>query len=655
MRFFRRFIVAAGLGLVILLGSGVLWSPTVAQAHAGYERSTPASNARLPAGKPPVLVQVWFTEPLEPRFSELSVFDKNGVRVDLGNSQVSPGDQKSMFIGLKPALPDGPYTVVFKNASTEDGHTLKGSFAFVVGSGALPTARTNSPLDLVEQNGASGSNDNFIIWTISLRWLNYLSGTALVGALIFGFLGWRRAVGRARASKRMGPELPAAAWKGLSRVQTLVWASLAGLILGWVGWFVYQAGAFSSQNPAQLLGLGVTGSGRGSQALADFLFGSRYGGIWLARLILLILATITWWFTVKMGLVRKASSPDGDFFSFTSKALNEDEEEFDGLGLKPGLVLWWVTAALGGAVLLTTSLNSHAAGIEKLAWLAIGSDWLHLLSVGVWIGGLGAMALALAGSLPVLRPGSGDRTRLLSALIPVFTQLALTSVLVLVLTGVLQSVLQLTDLKELFTTTYGLTLLAKIVLLLPLLLLGAFNLLVVTPRMRSFARSKAAGPREGPGSIAAGSLGLKFRRSVLAEIVLGFVIILAAALLTSQAPPKNLAATTSVLYFQFKQNDLKVALAIAPGIIGDNTFEARLTDSRTGQVVSDAGLVNLRTSMVGMEMGEVQLELKPRGANNGRYLGQGPILSMAGTWHGTLLVQRNGQEDVQMPVSFQVK
>jgi hypothetical protein len=59
--------------------------------------------------------------------------------------------------------------------------------------------------------------------------------------------------------------------------------------------------------------------------------------------------------------------------------------------------------------------------------------------------------------------------------------------------------------------------------------------------------------------------------------------------------------------------------------------------------------------MIGMDMGEAQLELKATGTNNGRYLAQGPIFSMAGTWNATLLVQRNGQEDVNMAVTIQVR
>ncbi|MBN9392316.1 MAG: CopD family protein [Chloroflexi bacterium] len=645
LKIFRQFILATCLGLVLLgLGlAGVIQAPPTAQAHAGYERSIPASNARLPAGKPPVLVQVWFTEPLEVKFSKLTVFDKDGARVDLGNSQVSQSEPKSMFVGLKSDLPDGFYTVVFENASTEDGHTIKGSLAFVVGTGALPATQSTSPLDLAEQN-VSTENRNSNFWTISLRLLNYLAGTAFVGALGFVLLVWPKAVIRAKASKRMGPELTAASQRGVEKVQPLAWLSLAGLFIGWFGWFIYQAGAFSNQNPGQLLGFGVTSGGSGPQALTDFLFGSRYGSIWLARLVLLALAAGAWWLAVR---VRKNARPAGE----------ETEEEANTRGaLAFGRIpLWWVAAGFGAAVLLTTSLNSHAAGVEKITVLAVGSDWLHLLSVAVWVGGLAGMALALAGALPALRPGTGDRTRLLSALLPAFSQLAIRSVVVLLLTGVFQSVLQLTSVNELFTSVYGLSLLAKVILLVPLLLLGAYNLLVTTPRLRGFARSKAAGPKEGPGSIAAGALGLTFRKSILAEIILGLVILVAAAVLTSQSPPKNVAATSSVQLFKFEQNGLMIDLAISPGLLGDNTFETRLTDTRSGQPVSDAALVNLRTSMVGMDMGDVQLELKATGANNGRYLAQGPILSMAGVWHATLLVQRNGREDVNMPVTIQVK
>jgi len=130
--------------------------------------------------------------------------------------------------------------------------------------------------------------------------------------------------------------------------------------------------------------------------------------------------------------------------------------------------------------------------------------------------------------------------------------------------------------------------------------------------------------------------------------------LLAASFLTSNAPPKGLGSS-NVLYFQTVQGGLKIDLAIAPGTIGENTFEVRLTDATTNQPVPDAALVDFRVEMQEMDMGITNLELKPLNGLPGRYLGEGPTLSMVGTWHADLLIQRNGKDDITYPVTLSVK
>jgi copper transport protein len=664
-----------GLATMLALAAGLLsaffYAP-VASAHAGYDHSNPPSNGKLPGGQMPKQVQVWFAEAIEPRFSELGVVDKNGAAVDAGDSHVPSNDPKSLVVSLKPGLPDGPYTVIYKNTSAEDGHALTGSFVFVVGAGDLPVGTGTSPLDLAERSGsAADSNANPL--SIGLRWLNYLGGAALFGALLYALLVWRSAVHRAKATGKMGPQLETAYGLGLNRIRRVVWLGFGGLLLGWLGWFLYQATTFSSQNIGQIFGIGVATDGSGARALGDFLFGSRYGQIWLARLGLLVLALLIWLLatgnrsisqtdpgTLKIPGAKRlrqnllpAEETNSGFQKTSESTLSDTTRNLPVMLFENRQGWWWAVALLGAALLLTSSLNSHAAGVQDWAWFAIGADWLHLLSTATWVGGLFAMVWGLAVAIPALLPGSGDRTRLLAALIPAFSQLAIISVATLLVTGTIGAALELSDVAEFISSPYGLSLGVKILLLVPLLLLAAYNLLVVSPRMRAFARSKKAGPKEGAGSVAAGALGLSFRRAILAETGLIVLVLLAAAFMTSYSPPKNTAASSRVFYYQTEQENVKIDLAISPAIVGDNTFEVRLVDKTSGQPISDAVLVDLQLNHLDMQMGQPQLELKSTG--QGRYLGQGPLLSMAGNWQANLLVQRTGQDDLKIPVKFQVK
>jgi copper transport protein len=120
-------IVACVLSGGVLLGGA-------ADAHANYVRSNPASDARLV--KPPTDVRIEFSEPPDPKGSDIQVLDTNGKRHD--KRDVGPsGDPNGLRVSLEPIV-DGGYTVAWTTTSAVDGHTTKGSFAFVVGNGPLP-------------------------------------------------------------------------------------------------------------------------------------------------------------------------------------------------------------------------------------------------------------------------------------------------------------------------------------------------------------------------------------------------------------------------------------------------------------------------------------------------------------------------------------
>jgi copper transport protein len=117
-----------------VLGGSVLVSG-VAEGHANYVRSNPASDARLV--KPPTEVRIEFSEPPDPKGSDIQVLDTSGKRHDKGDVGPS-GDPNGLRVSLEP-IAEGGYTVAWTTTSAVDGHTTKGSFAFAIGNGPLPT------------------------------------------------------------------------------------------------------------------------------------------------------------------------------------------------------------------------------------------------------------------------------------------------------------------------------------------------------------------------------------------------------------------------------------------------------------------------------------------------------------------------------------
>src|SRR5438094_851413 len=137
----RRWALIAVLLLTVAIFSRAL----PALAHAQLVRSDPPENASLPVS--PKQVQAWFSEEVEPAFSELTVLDKGGARKDNHDSAAVPNDHKSMTVSV-PDLSQGTYTVVWKTLSAVDGHAVKGAFYFAIGEAvAAPPLSTQPPLE----------------------------------------------------------------------------------------------------------------------------------------------------------------------------------------------------------------------------------------------------------------------------------------------------------------------------------------------------------------------------------------------------------------------------------------------------------------------------------------------------------------------------
>ncbi len=103
-------------------------SVSPASAHARLERAVPAAGSAV-RESPPQL-KLWFTERLEPAFSKVQVFDRNGKQVDKGDPEVDRADAKLLRVSL-PTLAPGTYRVKWRVLSV-DTHVSKGDFTFNV-------------------------------------------------------------------------------------------------------------------------------------------------------------------------------------------------------------------------------------------------------------------------------------------------------------------------------------------------------------------------------------------------------------------------------------------------------------------------------------------------------------------------------------------
>jgi putative copper resistance protein D len=176
----------------------------------------------------------------------------------------------------------------------------------------------------------------------------------------------------------------------------------------------------------------------------------------------------------------------------------------------------WFLSALVLIVLGASVMTDHAASrIDGRVPLIILTA-LHELATGFWIGGLPFLLLGL-----YVQKDKAVQWYLTQR----FSRLALISVIVLVVSGVFLSLSYVGSWHALIGTSYGLMLLAKVVMLGVMLALGGINFLM----LRKYSPGETI-PR--------------LRRLVEAEIGIGFTIVLTAASLTAQPPAVDLPNDT---------------------------------------------------------------------------------------------------------------
>jgi copper transport protein len=501
--------LATLLALAGLLTSAAWFSVPVVLAHANLVRSEPAANSVL--DQPPERVVIWFTEPIEAQFSEIQVLNSQGERVDKGGSTVDNNNPQVISVTLPP-LPNGTYTVAWRNLSRVDGHSVRGSFVFSVGE---PISAAPSSVEAVEEPLLQSPLEPVF------RWLVLLSALTIVGGLGLELVVTRPALMRrdSNQSLRILEE------RLSSRNLRLLWIALGVLLLASLGQLIIQASIVHRIPLHQTLG----------GPLVSILTDTQWGSLWLWRVGLLLPLAI---------LVPLRE----EYYRASTKRVSRLTARVLALGI-------------GAAILLTLSLSSHNAAVAEVRTAAIFSDFVHLLAAGFWIGGLFHLVLGVPLILQTL--SQSQRRAVLSALLPRFSVVAILSVGTLVITGLYSGWVQVT-IVEAVATPYGLTLLVKLGLVGLLVFLGGLNLLWVRPRLSREERASHWLWR------------LLVGEAVLAALVLLSVGMLGSLEPARQVASRLGIGQENRLTFQDRVEGTDITLKVAPGQVGPNQFMVSL-------------------------------------------------------------------------------
>lgn len=536
-------LLASLLAAVALLG----FAAVPASAHAEVLATTPASGTSL--DQAPTTVSVRFSEPVQVATDSIRVLAADGTRVDRGDAAAKSDDSNTVAATVRTGLAQGSYTVAWRVTSA-DSHPIHGAFAFAVGEAQAAAA----PLADADR-GADAVVASLVHIT---RGIGYLGLALLVGAAGLGLLldgaADRSTLGKqARAggltltlSAAVGllAQGPYAAGTGLGSLfdpallhntlsgrtgvaealRVVLAAALTLTISGRSP--VKQATATASDEPT-VEQLAVATSDRSTTSTTKQLSLAASGGSPAKRL------TMTDGAPTDGAPTDRAPAEVGPTYGATeqpSASLLSGDGRPGGPWTRPVSYAPFVPLVLLAA---TFSATGHAAA-GKHAPAAFTADLLHLMAMGLWLGGLVGLA-ALCTSRAVSGPVPPSA---FTATLRRFSPLAACCVGVLAVTGTLQAVRQLGSLDNLLSTGWGRYLLAKLAVILVVLALAT--------KARGWTHRHVAHDREPSAATPATPAVLStMRRTLALEASVGVVVLALSTLLAGSPPPSDRPATAT--------------------------------------------------------------------------------------------------------------
>ena len=539
------------------------------RAHGYIVRAIPAD--RSAHERPPTRLQYWFSEDLEPRFSQIKLRDQAGTVVAIG--AVDPDNHALLGLRVPPGLGDGAYVVELRPAFASDGHVIAESRVFFVGEafagvdGGLTDAGA-IPLEA--------------LWRALLNLANFLlfGASLLYSAVLLPAWGGSGPAG-ARLPERVMRRLR------ICLVASILLALAANLIA-----LAQQSMAFFNTDFVQVM----------QQNLWQVtLIGSRFGDIWILRLVLLIFCAA---------------------LLFTAEYFR---------ALMPGLAvgIWRGLPWLGALFIGLSMITGHAAGSTLLPWVAIAVDWLHALTVAFWLGG----ALTLTLLLPVaLAPYDGERKQAaLRAVLLRFSSIMLPLVALIIVSGAYNA-LNFVNAPADLNTSYGRTLGIKLLLALPVFVLGGWQHIALRPSLVARIRSILA---RLPAPVPSSPL-------LRLEVVFMLATLAAVAWLSATPIPEPALPRSEIETPRATLNigDFVISTAILPGGPGVNTYDTVIT--RDSQPATD---LQVRLQLVNPQRDRRSPWQAAEEAEAGLYVNAGDEIDQAGLWWTLIdLVGADGQK-----------
>lgn len=629
--------------LVTSVATGALvLGATPAGAHAVLESTTPADGDQLDAAPEQIVLR--FSESVSTPDDGVVVYAGSGDSLEIGEPSHPDEESSAVAVDL-PGLDDGAYVVSYRVISS-DSHPVSGAFTFTVGDVDPAEARA---LQASLGGGTGGDDTVGIVYGVA-RFLAFAGLILLVGGAAFVLGVWPDGLDSRRVRR-----LVRTGWA----VAVVATAACIGL-----------QGAYGA-------GLSL-GDALDPSVIGDEL-GARAGRVWLVRLVLLAVVALAASAYLRRrpapavaiavgepegreaavgGTVTASAAAPGS--SSVAVAERSGTSETGGTGGTSGNgaqgggaggagasldEVRYVGAILALALLATISFAGHAGAGRWLA-VALVADVVHLAGVSVWLGGLAVLILVVLrrDTAGLDRPG-------LERLVNRFSEVAFVSVLVIVVSGVVQAWRQLDGLDALTGTSYGRLLIAKVALVAAMVAAAGVSRAWLRGWFLAATDRAAEAAGRAPSADGHRSDLYLLRQSVGVESFVAIVVLGVTAALV-QAAPEEASATGGGGPVATEVHGANVALdaTVDPTAVGPIVIDLQVA-SHDGTPLAPEE-ITAELSLPERDLGPLDVELEPVGT--GSYRSTGADIPFPGDWELEVTVRTTDIDQDRLTVPFTV-
>jgi len=397
--------------MIIVVVSSIILIPNIpnSYAHAFVTKSDPAPSQSLSA--PPSKVDVYFSDPVDIRYSEVKVLDSDGKQIQENDLHYINGSQSSLSVSLPPNLKNGIYTISAKVLDQTDGHVTEYPFAFGIGQ-EVPKNVTNNLVNNYQEVSIPEAVARFPA----------LLGQVIVAGIAASTLWLWGPISRIPRLK-----------DSLSQIRTKIDASMTKMAV--IGSIIILASGFA---------MIIVQAFSINASILDAI-STKFGNMWILRMV-----ASSALFAISLVLYQKTRKMQTTISKVHTSLL---------LGVS-------------FSVLLTTSLISHGSATGQIIPLLL--DFCHNVFASLWIGGIIYLAFVVMPQIKQVTDSNLNLSTI-ALLIPRFSILVITVLGAVVITGpfllyALESNLALT-----LASFYGKVLIIKLSLAAAMIALGAYH------------------------------------------------------------------------------------------------------------------------------------------------------------------------------------